>query len=81
MEIDGRLARIRVIVPDMPGSIARLAAVIAGQRANIFDLSQSRPVTDVQFGQVEVELLLETRGGAHVQELINSIQAAGFTVI
>ena len=81
LEIDGRLARIQVIVPDMPGSIARLAAAVASQRANIFDLSQSRPVSDVQLGQVEVELLLETRGGTHVQELIDSIQAAGFTVI
>jgi len=81
LEIDGRLARIRVIVPDMPGSIAKLAAAIASQRANIFDLSQSRPVSDVQLGQVEVELLLETRGGAYMQELIDSIQATGFTVI
>ncbi len=81
LEIDGRLARIRVIVPDMPGSIAKLAAAVASQRANIFDLSQSRPVSDVQLGQVEVELLLETRGGAYMRELIDAIQATGFTVI
>ncbi len=81
LEIDGRLARIRVVVPDMPGSIAKLATAIAGQGANIFDLSQSRPVSDVQLGQVEVELLLETRGGRHVQDLIDAIQATSFTVI
>ena len=65
----------------MPGSAARLATLIAGQRANIFDLSQSRPVSDVQLGQVEIELMLETRGRTHVQEIISTIQVAGFTVM
>ncbi len=81
LEIDGRLARIKVVVPDMPGSAAKLATIITAQRANIFDLSQSRPVSDVQLGQAEIALMLETRGRKHVQEIIDSIQAAGFMVI
>jgi threonine dehydratase len=81
LELDGRLARLRVVVADMPGSIAHLAGVIAGQRANIFDLAQSRPVSDVQLGQVEIELMLETRGHEHVAEIVQALRAAGFTVI
>jgi threonine dehydratase len=81
LEIDGRLARIKVVVPDMPGSVARLTTIIASERANIFDLSQSRPASDVQLGQAEITLMLETRGREHVQELISAIQVAGFTVM
>ncbi len=81
MELDGRLARLRVVVPDKPGSVAELAALIAHCRANIFDLSQSRPVSDVQLGQAEVELMLETKGHAHTREIIATIREAGFTVI
>ncbi len=81
LEIDGRLARINVVVPDKPGSIAELAALISGLRANIFDLAQSRPASDVQLGQAEVELLLETKGKDHVEEIKEAITKHGFTVI
>ena len=35
---DGRLVRIRIYLPDRPGALAELSAVIAGQRANIVEL-------------------------------------------
>jgi threonine dehydratase len=81
LEIDGRLARIKVVVPDKPGSVAELAAMIAGLRANIFDLAQSRPVSDVQLGQAEIQLLLETRDRDHVKEIVETITRHGFMVV
>jgi threonine dehydratase len=81
LEINGRLTRINIVVPDKPGSVAELTAIIAQQRANIFDLSQSRPLSDVQLGQAEVELTLETKGQAHVQEIIQAIRSKSYRVI
>jgi threonine dehydratase len=81
LENDGRLARLRVVVPDKPGSVAEVASIIAGCGANIFDLSQSRPVSDVQLGQAELELMLETRGREHVAEITDKIRQAGFSVM
>jgi threonine dehydratase len=81
LEIDGRLARIKVVVPDKPGSTAELTAIIADQRANIFDLSQSRPLSDVQLGQAELAFTLETRGRGHVQDIIQAIRRQGFIVM
>lgn len=81
LEIDGRLARIRVVVPDKPGSVAELAAIVAKMRANIFDLAQDRPASDVQLGQAEVELRLETKGGNHVAEIRRAIQERGFRIV
>ena len=80
LESDGRLARLKVVIPDKPGSIADLSAIIAERRANIFQISQSRPLSDVQLGQTEVELVLETRGWDHVQEIVAAIEAIGLSV-
>jgi len=68
-------------VPDKPGSIAEITAIIAGHRANISDLSQSRPASDVQLGQAEVELRLEARGRDHVEEIVASLRNAGIKVL
>lgn len=81
LEIDSRLTRIKIVVPDKPGSVAEITAIIAQQRANIFDLSQSRPLSDVQLGQAEVELTLETRGREHVEEIIQTIRNRGYKVM
>ncbi|MCP5420643.1 MAG: threonine ammonia-lyase [Gammaproteobacteria bacterium] len=80
LEVDGRLARISVVVPDKPGSAAELTAIIAEQRANIFDLAQSRPLNDVQLGQAEVAFTLETKGREHVQDIIRAIERKGYVV-
>lgn len=81
LEMDGRLTRIKIVVPDKPGSVAELTAIIAQQRANIFDLSQSRPLSDVQLGQAEVGLTLETKGREHAQEIIRAIHSQGYKVV
>jgi threonine dehydratase len=81
LELDGRLARLRLVVPDKPGSIAEIAAIIAGHRANISDLSQSRPASDVQLGQAEVDLRLEARGREHVEEIVASLRKTGIKVL
>jgi threonine dehydratase len=80
LELDGRLAWLRVVVPDKPGSIAEIAAIVAGHRANISDLSQRRPASDVQLGHAEVQLRLETRGSEHVEEIVASLRKAGLKV-
>ena len=80
LESDGRLANLQVIVSDKPGSIAELASLLAEQKANILRISQSRSITEVQLGETEVELTLETRGHTHVEEIKAKIRARGFVL-
>lgn len=80
MEKDGRLARIKVIVPDRPGNIAELAIQVARHKANILEIFQNRSVTEVDLGETEVELLLEARGWEHIEAIIESISKSGYTV-
>jgi threonine dehydratase len=81
LETDGRLATLKVIVPDKPGSFAALATRVAALGANIFQMSQSRSMSEVQLGQTEVELTLETKGWEHVNDILATLREGGFTVI
>jgi threonine dehydratase len=80
LELDGRLARLKVVVPDKPGSIAELARLLAEQRSNILQISQNRAATEVALEETEVELLLETRGNEHVRKIVECIRGYGLQV-
>lgn len=81
LELDGRLSRLKVILPDKPAGIAELAALIAGQQANIEQITQNRHADEVGLEETEVELLLQTRGREHVASIIEAIRGRGFRII
>jgi threonine dehydratase len=65
----GRLARFSVDVPDRPGALADMLADVATTRANVLEVHHERAFTSGGLFRVRVELVLETRGPAHVDEL------------
>jgi threonine dehydratase len=74
----GRLARIRVAARDTPGVLARITAVVAEAGANIDEVHHQRAFSMLSAQSVEVELVVQTRNPAHVAELVQRLQAAGF---
>ena len=74
----GRLARILVNARDVPGNLARITALVAEAGANIDEVHHQRAFTLLAAQNVEIELVLQTRGHAHVQQVIERLQAAGF---
>jgi len=74
----GRLARLRVGMRDLPGALARLAACIAETNANIEEVHHQRAFTHLPVLSAEVELVLQTRGPSHVQEILAALARAGF---
>jgi len=80
LELDGRLAHLKVVVPDRPASIAELAAVIATHHANIEHITQNRSAVEVALEETELELMLQTRGMEHVREIMGSLRALGYRV-
>lgn len=77
----GRLARIQVSARDVPGNLARITAVVAEAGANIDEVHHQRAFTLLAAQNVAIELVLQTRGRAHVQQVIDSLRAAGFDAI
>jgi threonine dehydratase len=75
---EGRLAKLHVVVPDRPGSIADLTAIAAAQQANILDIHHGRTFTSAQYRETEIELTVETRGPEAVEAILKAIAAKGY---
>lgn len=78
MLVEGRFLMIRVDLDDSPGSLARLATLVAELGANIFHVSHDRRNFGVPLGRAEVHLELETRGPEHIEEILAGVRDAGY---
>jgi threonine dehydratase len=74
----GRLARVRVSTRDVPGSLARIAACVAEAGANVNEVHHQRAFTLLAAQNVEIELVLQTRGPGHIELVLQALKAAGF---
>jgi threonine dehydratase len=71
---DGRLVRLRVTMPDVSGSLAKVAAVIAEAGGNIVEIQHQRIFGTSSVRSPEVEFLVETRDRAHTEALVRALQ-------
>jgi threonine dehydratase len=74
----GRLARVRVCARDIPGSLAHITATVAEAGANIDEVHHQRAFTTLSAQNVEIELVVQTRGHAHVADVLAALCASGF---
>jgi threonine dehydratase len=77
---DGRLVRLRVTMPDVSGSLAKVAAVIAEAGGNIVEIQHQRLFGTSSVRSPEVEFLVETRDREHTDALVRSLQEKGVRV-
>ena len=75
---DGRLVRLRVRLPDYPGALHRLTGILAELRANIVETAYDRAYHGVILGDTAIDITMETRGPAHIAELLAALLAAGY---
>lgn len=74
----GRLARIRVGARDVPGSLARIASLVAEAGGNVEEVHHQRAFTGLDAQDVEIELVVQARGPQHVQAVLQALADAGF---
>ena len=74
----GRLARVRVSARDVPGSLARITAVVGEAGANIDEVHHQRAFTTLAAQNVEIELVIQTRGREHIAVVLDQLHGAGF---
>ena len=74
----GRLARVRVSARDVPGVLAHITAVVAEAGANIDEVHHQRAFTVLAAQNVDVELVLQTRGREHLAAVLAALRDAGF---
>jgi threonine dehydratase len=75
-----RLIRLQVGIPDAPGNLARLAAMIGEAGGNIVEVEHQRAFSPLSVKSSEVNVIIETRNAAHAGEIVAALEGAGFAV-
>lgn len=78
MLAEGRYLKLRLEMIDMPGALAQLTQTLSRFGVNIFQVSHDRHKSSLPLGEAEVLLDLETRGCAHIQEILLVLEEEGY---
>jgi len=73
----GRRLVLFTRLPDRPGSLAALLALVGEQGANLLEVEHVREGVDLHVRETAVQLVLETRGRDHAQRVLQALAAAG----
>ncbi|MCL6449182.1 MAG: threonine ammonia-lyase [Armatimonadetes bacterium] len=76
----GRRLNVSVLLPDQPGSLSRLLALLAAARANLISVSHDRIKPEVPLREAEVNLVLETRDADHRHLILDTLVRNGYKV-
>jgi threonine dehydratase len=76
----GRHLVVTLLIPDRPGQLAEIVAIIAREQANVLAIAHHREGRNIGVLQTEAELTLETRDEVHSQTVIQALTDAGFVV-
>jgi threonine dehydratase len=74
---DGRLARLRVTLPDVAGSLARVTTMIGEAGGNIIEVQHQRVFDAASAKSAEVEFAVEARDREHMDSLLRTLQTKG----
>jgi threonine dehydratase len=74
----GRRLVLLASLPDRPGSLARLLALVGELRANLLDVEHIREGLDLHVRETAVQLVLEARGQDHADQVSRAIREAGY---
>jgi threonine dehydratase len=75
-----RYVRFFTAVDDRPGSLARMLKLVADCRGNVIEVIHNRSSVTVPLGMTGVEIQIETRDAAHVEELLTALRSEGYPV-
>jgi threonine dehydratase len=74
----GRRLVVLATIPDRPGSLAQVLALVGERGANLVDVEHVREGFDLHVRETVVQLVLETRGPKHAAEVLGALRAAGY---
>ncbi len=74
----GRMARLRIEIPDAPGTLARVAKLIGEGDGNIIEITHQRLFHDVPVKYTELDAVIETTSVAHVREIVDMLRRSGY---
>jgi threonine dehydratase len=76
----GRFLAVRMLIPDRPGELRNVLDLVADRRGNLMTVDHRREGTTTTALQTEIDLVISTRDDAHCDELVEAMEAAGYSV-
>jgi threonine dehydratase len=73
----GQMVRLRVQIPDAPGSLALVSRTIGEAGGNIVEIVHQRMFYDVPVKQTDLDVVVETRNAAHAAEVLARLEETG----
>ena len=74
---EGRLTQLSLDIVDRPGQLAAVCSLLADAGANIIEVSHQRTFSDLPAKGTLLELVIETRDRAHLDDVLDRLSAAG----
>lgn len=77
----GRIARVSVIIGDIPGNLSRLTQVIATSRGNILEVHHDRVSRGLYLRETRVDFVVETVSEDHARQIRAALTSCGARLI
>lgn len=77
----GRITRIHVELPNIPGKLQELLSDIAYTKANVVTIDQDSLKEASRYKNINVELTIETNGPEHVKKIHDLIKKKGYILL
>ena len=77
---DGRLSRLHIDLPDVPGVLGDVTTLLGQAGANIVEIHHQRLFVDLSAKAAHVELTIETLDHHHVDRVVTALREAGYEV-
>ncbi|MEM9012088.1 MAG: threonine ammonia-lyase [Pseudomonadota bacterium] len=77
---DGRITRLIFEIDDTPGQLSDISRIIGEKGANVIEVIHQRMMQTVALKQAELEVTIEARDKHHVEDIVATLRAKGFTL-
>jgi len=76
----GRYLKFETVLKDKPGSLVDIARLISEQNANVYAIHHDRMAKDISLNAAEVMFELETRNQEHAEQIVRTLEEAGYAI-
>ena len=73
-----RIFTVSVLLPDSPGELTKVSAVIAKMQGNVIKLEHNQFISTNRSKAVELKITMEAFGTEHKNQIVNALEEAGY---
>lgn len=73
-----RIFTVSVLLPDKPGELAKVSALLAEERGNVIKLEHNQFISINRNAAVELRITLEAEGSEHKTRIVQALNDAGY---